>query len=78
MQLCHKNDAFIDRPENGAVTLSDEEGNVLWTFPLSWSDADILHALAFANKAFECGRQAGRLEVQHAMRVALGVNKVLP
>lgn len=78
MELCHKSDAFIDRPENGLVTLSDEEGNVLWTFPRDWSDADVYLALAFANKAYERGRHIGILEAQHAMRTALGINKALP
>ncbi|WP_270792906.1 MULTISPECIES: hypothetical protein [unclassified Aeromonas] len=73
----HEEDCRIERAENivGPVAeLYDSEGDKVWTFPDSFTDEQIMAALAFANHAFKVGISIGRDRKAEEIRRALGVS----
>lgn len=74
--LCHQSDCYVERTKDIAgecAILQDEEGNHLFRFPASWTDEQIHHALAFANKAFSQGVELGKSKKQYEIRAVLGI-----
>lgn len=64
-RLIDLSDAWIDREPFGKIDtaqLRDIDGAIYFDFPKSWTDDQIMHALRFANKAYDIGNRAGRRE----------------
>lgn len=73
----HEEDCRIERTENivGPVAeLYDSEGDKVWTFPDSFTDEQIMAALAFANHSFKVGVSIGNDRKAEEIRRALGVS----
>lgn len=72
----HKSDCAIKR-ESGlqgpVATLYDSEWEKVWTFPDSFTDEQIMAALAFANHAYKVGIDIGSERKAQQIRSALGV-----
>lgn len=76
--LLHKDDAWIDRQVIGRpdiTQLRDNDGCVYYNFPKEWTDIMIIESLAFANKAYNLGVEAGRREKAREIRDALDEGK---
>ena len=73
----HKQDAVLVRRMEGTlpeyVDLYDCDGDKLFTFPGSMSDAQIMVAIDFANKIFSTGVRIGAGQKLLQIRAALGI-----
>lgn len=76
-KLLWPQDAYIERSDNlGRVAvLWDSEGDRCWSFPIEWSDEQIMAALAFANHAYSAGVKFGSAQKSSEIRKALGVEQ---
>lgn len=75
----HPEDATVIREETdcgGAplAKLYDCDGEVRYRFPVDWTDAQIMHALAFANLAFRHGVRRGEATKTDQIRQVMGLN----
>lgn len=69
-------DCHIERTDNmkGPVAeLHDCEGDKVWTFPASFTDEQIMAALAFANYTYRVGISVGSERKAEEIRSVLGV-----
>lgn len=72
----HEVDCSVERTESieGAVAeLYDSDGDKVWTFPASFTDGQIMAALAFANHTYKRGISVGVERKAAEIRSVLGV-----
>lgn len=77
MKFRHEEDCRVERTENitGPVAdLYDCEGDKVWTFPDSFTDEQIMAALAFANHAYKLGVGIGANRKAEEIRSVLGIS----
>lgn len=73
----YEEDCRVERTENIAgpvAELYDSEGDKVWTFLDSFTDEQIMAALAFANHAFKVGISIGTERKAEEIRRVLGVS----
>ncbi|EGI7654928.1 hypothetical protein T6R82_003476 [Salmonella enterica subsp. enterica serovar Montevideo] len=73
----YEEECSVERTENivGPVAeLYDCDGDKVWTFPDSFTDEQIMAALAFANHAYKVGISIGSDRKAEEIRRALGVS----
>ncbi|MCW8829980.1 MAG: hypothetical protein OQK32_00485 [Gammaproteobacteria bacterium] len=73
----HKDDCSITRGGEqfpGKAVLWDCDGEVLFVCAESWTDEQIYHALAFANKTYSKGCEIGQHQKMWDIKKALGIN----
>ena len=77
MIYLHKQDAVLYRRMEGAfpeyVDLYDCDGDKLFTFPGSMSDAQIMVAIDFATSVYSTGVQVGAGQKLRQIRAAFGI-----
>jgi hypothetical protein len=72
----HKEDCHVERAEKKGcpvAELYDCEGEKVWDFPGSFTDEQIMVALAFANHTFKAGINIGVERKAEEIRRVLGV-----
>jgi len=62
-KYAYEEDCYIERDlesHPGQAVLMTCDGDILLSVPQEWTDHQIIVALRFANKAYDCGHAAGQ------------------